>query len=500
MLALVGGLALGMDGLRFEPADILIRDDRIVAIGPVLDFPEDAERLDVSGCCLLPGLINAHTHAHNNLTRGAADNWSLEDLRNYGPALYSRRSPEDHYLSAALGAIEMLKAGCTAAYDQFSMMPAMTSEMIDAVIQAYLDVGIRAVLAPAASDIPFYRAVPGLIDLLPSDLEQYVADLQMAPAENLLTTLRQAIKRWHNHQSGRIRMATAPAIPGECTDGFFHGCMQMTREFGIGLQTHLAETKIQAINAQRRWGKTLVRHLADEGLLGPGFVAGHAVWVTDADIGLMADHGAMVAHNPASNLKLGSGIAPVQEMLERGIIVGIGTDGSMSSDNQNMFEAMRIAALANKVRFPHEPERWIGSRKVWAMVTTAGASVMGASNEIGALLPGYKADIVLLRQHAMYLNPRFDALNSLIYAETGSDVQTVLVDGRVVVRDGKVTTVDEEAIRQRAQTAMDEAIARNSDLWEVSRRMSPFVRSACRACAGAPFLVNRYAVPVGDSG
>lgn len=380
------------------------------------------------------------------------------------------------------------------------MMPTLTAEMIDAVIQAYADVGIRAVLAPSATDIPFYRAVPGLLDLLPPDLQRYVTSVQTAPAEHLLTTIEQAVRRWHNRADGRIRMATSPAIPGECSDEFFHGCTRLAREFGIGLQTHLAETKIQAVNAQRRWGKTLVRHLADEGLLGPGFVAGHAVWVTDEDIGLMAEHGAMVAHNPASNLKLGSGVAPVQEMLERGIVVGIGADGSMSSDNQNMFEAMRIAALVNKVRFPHEPERWIGSRQAWAMATTAGADVLGASGAIGELRPGYKADIILLRQDAMYLRPRFDALNSLVYAETGSDVQTVLVGGRVVVRDGCLTTMNEDDIRRRAQTAMDEAIARNSDLWAVSERMSPFVRSACHACAMAMFPANRYAVPVGDPG
>jgi guanine deaminase len=495
MILVQGGQVLNaaLDGLEFR--DVLITKDTIKAVGRNLKHG-GATVLKAAGMLVLPGLVNAHTHAHNNLTRGSGDNWTLEDLRNHGAALYANRTAEDHYLSAAVGAIEMLKTGCTAAYDQFAAVPAITEEGVEAVVRAYADSGMRAVLAPAATDGVFYRAVPGLIDLLPPDLRRQVEAIEGAPADALLKLKEGSIRRWNNHANGRIRIATAPTIPGECSDAYLQGCMKLAREYGVSLHTHLVETKIQALNAVRRWGKTMVRHLADVGVLGPGFIAGHGVWVTDEDIGLLAQAGAAVAHNPASNLKLGSGIAPVREMLERGIAVGLGSDGSMSSDNQDIFEAMRFAALVNKVRFPHAPERWIGAREVWAMATTGGARVLGLADDIGAIQPGRKADLILLRAASVFLKPTTNPLHALVYAETGASVETVMVAGKVVVEKGRLLTLDEGKIGARAQAAVDRLLVRNRDLKVLAQRLEPFVRSACRACAVDPFPVNRYAVPV----
>lgn len=496
MLAIIGGRILTGSSFTLELADILTDGNKIVAVGPDLAVPSGALRLDASGSILLPGLINAHTHAHNNLTKGIGDNWTLEDLRNYAAAIYSNRTPEEQYLSAAIGAVEMLKTGCTAAYDQFAAFPALTDEGVEAVIRAYSDVGIRAVLAPSCADQVFYRAVPGLLDILPEDLKRAVIAIQPAPAQQLLRLMKAAIQRWDGTAAGRIRLAVAPVIPGECSDEFFSGSVELAHEFGVGLHTHLAETKIQAVSAYNRWGKTLVAHLSEVGALGPKFVGGHGIWITDEDMHLLANSGASIAHNPASNLKLGGGIAPVQEMKESGVIVGIGADGSMSSDNQNMFEAMRFAALVNKVRFPHEPDRWLGSGDVWAMATTDGARVLGMTDDIGAIEVGRKADIVLLKSNSIFLRPMNNAINSLVYAESGSDVETVIVDGHIVVDKGAVTTVDESALRNRAQIALEETLARNTKLWSLAERMTPFVRSACLACAHSHYPVNRYAVQV----
>lgn len=497
MVALIRGAeVLDVAKAVLARADILIEGDAIRKVGPGLPAPPGATIIDGAGRIALPGLVNAHTHAHNNLTRGAGDNWTLEDLRNYAPALYANRTPEEQYLSAAVGAIEMLKTGCTAAYDQFAAIPALTEDGIEAVIRAYADVGMRAVLAPASVDAVFYRAVPGLLELLPPDLRKTVEDIQPAPAERLLKLAENAIRRFDNLAEGRIRIATAPTIPGECSDAFMAGCVRLVREFGVGLHTHLAETKIQALNAHRRWGKSMVRHLAEAGVLGPRFTGGHAIWITDDDIGLLADAGAAVAHNPASNLKLGSGIAPVREMLDRGLTVGLGSDGSMSSDNQDMFEAMRIAALVNKVRFPHDPERWIGARAVFEMATRMGARVLGQADDIGALEAGRKADVVLLRADSIFLKPMNNPLNTLVYAETGASVETVLVGGRVVVDAGRVLTVDEARLRHRAQEAVERTLAANVSLLALAERLTPFVRAACRTCAAAAFPVNRYAAPI----
>jgi guanine deaminase len=171
----------------------------------------------------------------------------------------------------------------------------------------------------------------------------------------------------------------------------------------------------------------------------------------------------------------------------------------MSSDNQDIFEAMRFAAVVNKVRFPHAPERWIGAREVWAMATSGGARVLGLADDIGAIQPGRKADLILLRAASVFLKPTTNPLRALVYAETGASVETVMVGGKLVVENGRVLTLDESKISGRAQAAVDKLVVRNRDLRSLAQRLEPFVRSACRACAAEPFPVNRYAVPLASS-
>ena len=495
-LLIRGGQLLDRTQSVLERADVLIEGERIVAVGPELAAPADAQRLDATGHVVLPGLINAHTHAHNNLTRCLGDNWTLEDLWTHGPALYGGRTAEDQYLSAALGALEMLHTGCTAAFDMFSAVPVPTDDGVEAVVRAYTDVGLRAVLAPMLSDIVFYRVLPDLMDLLPADLRRVVERIDAAPAESLLRLAEDAIRRWDGAASGRIRLGVAPTIPGHCTEALLAGSAGLAREHGVSLQTHTGESKVQAIHGFRRWGKTIVGHLADIGMLGSRFVAGHGVWLTAEDIGLLADAGAAVAHNPASNLKLGSGIAPVREMLDRGVGVGLGTDGSMSSDNQNMFEAMRFAALISTVRFPHEQERWIGARAVWEMATAGSARCLGLAGEVGAVARGCKADLILLRADSVFLRPLNHAVNALVYAETGAAaVTTVLVDGRVVLQDGRVLGVDEERLRARAQSAVERLRAENAGAWTLAEQLTPYVSATCRTAVRTPYPVDYYAAP-----
>jgi cytosine/adenosine deaminase-related metal-dependent hydrolase len=491
-----GGSVLSQDGSSLASADILIEDDRITAVGPHLVAPADARVIDATERIVIPGLINAHTHAHNNLTRGTADRWTLEDLLNNGPALLAGRTPEEQYVSAAIGAVEMLRSGCTAAYDLFMGLPAPTSEGCEAVVRAYADTGMRAVLAPAVADIVFYRTVPDLLDLLPHGLRETVEAIEAAPADGLLRLTEAHVRAWDGHAGGRIRAAVAPTIPGQCSDAFLAGCGRLAREYGVGLHTHLAETKVQATWSQRRWGATIAGQLHEIGLLGQQFTGAHGVWLTSEDIALLAGAGASVVHNPASNLKLGSGIAPVREMLDAGLTVGLGTDGSMSSDNQNLFEAMRFAALVGTVRFAHDTRRWIGAADVWSMASEAGARVLGMADDLGALAPGRKADLVLLRAGSMYLRPLSNPLHSLVYVETGASVETVLVDGRVVVESGRVLTVDEDALRAQAQAMAEQLRDRNPAAWLLAAELTPYIAAACRAAVAVPFAVNRYAAPL----
>jgi 5-methylthioadenosine/S-adenosylhomocysteine deaminase len=494
MLIRGGQVLAGMPAV-LQRVDILIEGDRIATMGAGLTPPSGAQVIEAGDRLVLPGMGNAHTHAHGHLARGRVGSWTLEDLLTYSPANSGFRTPEDEYLSAAIGAIEMLKTGCTSAYDLYIAIPAITDESFEAVVRAYTDVGVRVVLAPAVADVVFHQTVPGLMDLLPADLQRTVKDMQPSPTKGLLDLTERAIRRWHGGADGRIRIGVAPTIPNQATDELLDGCAALAREYGVGFHTHLAESKVQVVESRRRWGKSIVARLADHRVLGPGFVGAHSVWLDDDDLRMLADAGAAVAHNPGSNLRLGVGIAPVREMLDRGVAVGLGTDGSTCADNQNLFEALRIASVISTIRFPHETARWLDADTVWALATTGTARVMGQAGDLGAIAPGRKADLVLLRTDSIFLRPLADPVKALVYAETGASVDTVLVDGRVVLEGGRVTTVDEARIYARAQEAADRQRERAADAWALAGRLAPYVAAACRGAVATPLPINRFAAP-----
>jgi len=482
--------------LSFERMDVLLEGNRIVALGPKLTSPAGAQELNATDYFVLPGLINAHTHAHNNLLKCLGDNWTLEDLLNHRSAVYGNRTVEDQYLSAAIGAIEMLKTGCTAAYDLCAISPVPTDEGVEAVVRAYVDVGMRVVIAPSVSDLSFYETLPGFVELLPIELLRDIHSFIPATKDIILKVTKNAIRRWNGFSGGRIQFGFAPTIPGQCSDTLLKECGRLAREYDVGLHTHLVETKVQALYAWHRWGKSQVAHLSELGLLGPRFVGAHGVWLNEDDIKQLADHGCSIAHNPASNLKLGSGIAPIRELLDSGVNVGLATDGSMSSDNQNMFEALRFAALISKIRFPHQPDLWIGAKAAWQMATTGSAKLLGLADDIGAIEPGRKADLILLRSDSAFLRPMNHPVNALVYAETGADVDTVLVDGRIVLQHGRVVTVDEETLRRRAQESADRLRAENSSATDTAQRLAPYIKKACQTVVTSPYSINRYAAPL----
>jgi guanine deaminase len=495
-LLIRGGQVLAGTPPVLARADVLVDGDRITAVGPAVSAPAGTQTLDATDRIVLPGLGNAHTHAASHLARGRAGNWTLEDLLTNAPANYGFRTTEDEYLSALIGAIEMLKTGCTSAYDLYMAVPAITDEAFEAVVRAYTDVGMRVVLAPAVADVVFYETVPGLLDLLPADLRKTVDAMQAAPTKGLLELTERLIRRWNGAADGRVRIAVSPTIPNQATDEFLDGCARLAREYGVGIHTHLAESKVQAVESQRRAGKSIVARLEDHGVLGPGFVGAHSIWLTDDDIQMLADAGAAVAHNPGSNLRLGAGIAPVREMLDRGVAVGLGTDGSVCADNQNLFEALRIASVVSTVRFPHETSRWLDAATTWALATSGSARVLGAAADLGAIAPGRKADLVLLRANSVFMRPLADAVNALVYAETGAGVDTVLVDGRIVVQGGRVTTIDEDKIYARAQAAAERQHGASGQARALAGQLAPYVAAACRSAVATPMGINRYAAPV----
>jgi guanine deaminase len=290
--------------------------------------------------------------------------------------------------------------------------------------------------------------------------------------------VRQAAADWP-YDSDRVRLGLAPTIPLHCSDDFLRGCAELSATLGLPMQTHLAESRAQAVVGQQRYGHSLVAHLAQLGLLSPRFSVAHAIWVSDADIEQLAAAGVTAIHNPLSNLRLGSGIAPLRRMLERGLAVGLGTDGANTSDTQNLFEAMRLAAGLSRVVDADE-DRWVSGSEVLRMATTGSARALGLGGPpIGRLAPGYAADLVLLDLSQPVYVPLRDTTRQLVHGENGSAVDRVLVGGRLVVDQGRVLTVDEAALRQQAEAAAARLDALSASGRHLSRVLRPWVSRFC---------------------
>jgi 5-methylthioadenosine/S-adenosylhomocysteine deaminase len=486
-----GGRVLTAGQLSGAHADILIEDDTILAVlAPGESVGDDARRIDASDRLLIPGLVNAHTHATVNLSKAVADRWSLELLLNAYPWTAGGRTLEYKYLSAYIGAVEMVRKGCTACYDLVAEIPVPSVEGIEAVARAYNDVGIRAAIAPMMADVSFYRAIPGLLDAMPPPLRERAAAITPATRGGALATCRQLLDKW-SWDRDRLRPALGPTIPHHCTGEFIIGCRDLAREHGIGVQMHVAESKVQAVVGVKRYGTTLVGHLQKLGLLGTNFTAAHAVWLDDDDIGRLADAGASVAHNPGSNLKLGSGLAATRKLRDRGVTFGIGTDGCTSSDNLNVFEAMRMAAFGSRVQGP-DPRQWLTAVEVFEAATIGGARALGMERQIGRLAPGYKADVVFLDLTSINYVPLNEPLLHVVFCEDGTGIDRVMIGGKMVVQDGRVVGVDMAKLARAAADATARLAEVNANARAFAQALEPVVLDYCVGLARQPYPVHRW--------
>lgn len=491
MLVIHGGRVLRPDTFECSVADLVVEGDMIrdiVAPGTVQDA--SAQRIDATDRVLIPGLVNGHNHAQTSLAKGLFDRYTLELYLNAVPWATGRRTLEDKYLSAVIGAAEMVRKGCTAAYDMFAEFPLPTIDGVGAVARAYADVGMRASVATMMADRSFYEAVPGLIDALPEALRETALKVKYAPHEEAIAACRAIVAGW-NLDRDLVRPALGPTIPHHCTDAFLTASRDLAKEYGLGMQMHVGESKMQAIVAQKRYGRTLVGHLDSLGLLGPHFCVAHGVWLDDDDRSRLADHGASISHNPGSNLKLGSGIADFRAMLDGKINVAVGTDGTASSDNLNVFEAMRLAAYLSRVQEHHPTERWVSAREAFHAATEGGAKALGFSN-IGRLQPGYKADVVFIDLGALHYVPLNDFVQQLVFAEDGTGVDSVMIGGRLVLEHGRLTTVDLARIRHQAEEAVARLAAANSEAKATCDLLAPLVGQYCSGLAATPYHVHRF--------
>ena len=476
-MILIHGATVLTPAFEGQALDVLVDQDTISDVVPRGSIKgEGMERVDAAGRALMPGLVNGHNHAQTHLAKGSFDRYNLETYLNAQPGVSGRRTLEDKYLSALIGAAEMVRKGCTAGYDMFAEFPLPTAEGVEAVALAYEDAGMRAAIAPMMADRSFYEAIPGLAEALPEPLRSQALKARYAPYKETLSSIQDLLKNWKFDRNA-IRPALGPTIPHHCSDEFLVACRDLAKELDVGIQMHVAESKLQAVVAQKVYGATLVSHLSALGLLNEKFCVAHGVWLEEDDRKRLADAGCSVSHNPGSNLKLGSGIADMRAMLDRGLNVAIGTDGSASSDNLNAFEAMRLASYVSRVK-GHPPERWVSAREALRAATEGGARALGF-DKLGRIEKGWKADLVLLDLSALHYIPLNDLASQIVFGEDGTGVESVMAGGRWVMRDRKLLTVDVEALKRKAEEAVARLSAANTEAKALGEKLHPYVGHFC---------------------
>ncbi len=493
-LLLRGGRLLDAATRSAPFTDLLLTNGVITQRGePGFAAPPDVPVFDASGLLLHAGLINGHTHGSTNLAKATHDRWSLELLLNGAPGWAANQTLAQKALNTTLGAVEMLQKGCTSCYDLTFGFPLVTVDELIAIGQAYVNAGMRAVVAPMLQDISFYKAIPGLYDMLPEHLRQ---QLDAGPGDTgfILRQMEEALQRWP-HDTSQVQLGIAPTIPLHCSDELTRGCAQLAAKYNAPLQSHVAESKVQAVAALQRWGHSLTAHFEQLGMLGPSFTVAHGVWLDDDDMRRLAAHGSSVSHNPGSNMRLGAGIADSRRMLELGVNLAIGTDGALCADNQNMYEAMRYASMVSNVRGP-DYTRWLTAPEVFSAATVGGARATGF-HKAGQLAVGHVADIVFLDLHAINWIPFNDPANQVVLTEDATSVRHVMVGGQWVVEHGRHVRSDLAQLAQQAQAAVAELSVANAQGTYLADALEQAVGSFCIGLCRSPFHVHRYGGPLG---
>jgi 5-methylthioadenosine/S-adenosylhomocysteine deaminase len=485
------------------PSDVLVRGSRIAAIGKVQP-PDDVRIIDGHGHHLLvPGLINAHFHSPANHLKGALASLPLELFMLFeSPADdFLRPSPREAYLRTMLAALEMLRCGTTAVQDDAFVMPGPEPDIIDAVMQAYLDCGIRASVAldqpelAEADKLPFLADIAA--DIAPGDLRRLVHAPAAMPRSELLEMYGYLFSRWHGAAGGRLRAAVSISAPQRVSVEYFQALDELSREYQVPLYAHMLETKTQRVLATeqpRFTGRSIVRYTADLGLLTGRTNVIHAVWVDDADLDLIAASGAVVAHNPVSNLRLGSGVMPFRAIRNRGIPVALGVDEAICNDAVDMWNVVKTAGLIHNVS-GLDSDLWPRATEVLDALWQGGAAAMLRTGELGEVSEGRLADLALLDLHSPAFTPLNDIPGQLVYCESGTSVVLTMVDGSIVAEHGVVTSVDEAALLDEARdhfAAKRPALQRSN---AGAERLVPMYQAMVRKAASIDVGMSRWVGP-----
>ena len=430
-ILICGATVLPMTASQTEPSkyytgDVGIADGRISFVGPSEAVREQVEAfrqihagdlIELQGAdrILMPGLINLHNHVSMTLLRGYADDMALMPWLNERIWPFeAKMTAEDVYWGARLGIAEMLLGGTTTFVDMYWHA--------DEVIRAAQEMGIRGVICPTFVG----------------------ANYDVFEAEALRILQSPTLKT-----DERIQVRIAPHAPYTCPPDTLHRALALCERFGVGIHTHVSETQDEQRIIRETYGKTPTEYLRDVGMFDYPTLAAHCVYLSESDMDIFARYGVSVSHNPHSNMKLASGVAPVTRMLERGLTVGFGTDGPSSNNNLDMWEEMRTASLLQKVS-TGDPCA-LSAYETLQMATVGGAKALGMEGELGVVAPGARADLLLVDTRRAHMTPGHDWVANLVYSAKTSDVDTVIVQGEIRVREGVLCGDDLSDLRRQVQ-------------------------------------------------
>jgi 5-methylthioadenosine/S-adenosylhomocysteine deaminase len=425
-----GGQIVGADSALAE-ADILIEHGEITRVGAGSGAPNGVEHLDATGMVVFPGLINAHMHSGENFNPGLYENLPL-DLWFVHSHQVTRTEPlsaDGIYARTMLGAVLMLRSGTTGCVDFLYEAPEITLETLEPVVQAYRDVGMRATILLGVADKPFTESLP-----LTNGEGVAAGEAEPPSLGRIMELAYSAVDRFHEPER-LIGIGLGPSAPQRCSHELLEQTLDLARTRNLVWQTHVLETKSQAFSSRRWHGKSFVELLADREMLGPESTLVHTVWLSDRDIELMADTRTTAVHCLLSNLRLGDGVARLPALRDAGVRVALGTDGRGCDETLDMLELAKMTALVHKAR-GGDFRRWPTAAEALDMCTRAASICTGHGERLGRIETGALGDLILLPVDSPALTPLHDPVRQLVYGAPSSDVRTVVVAGRVVVREG----------------------------------------------------------------
>jgi 5-methylthioadenosine/S-adenosylhomocysteine deaminase len=500
LLLIRGGRVYDHNGDVDDPSvrDLVIQGSRIVSVTAPDDDRELKERIvrqarviEARGKLVIPGFVNSHYHSYDVLAKGLLEDmpfdvWALHSQ----PAYFGPRSKAELRIRTLLGALECIRNGITTLQDMNSLVP-QDEETLDVILNAYAEIGIRVVFSIAVRDVGALDIAP----FLPPDVsEAAMAIIRGASkdAREEIAFVERQIKRL-TPLPPRLTWGLSPSGPQRSSRALLEGVSDLAQRFGLPIFTHVYETKAQTAKARAIYGEhagSMIRYLAHVGLLTPRTTIAHGVWLTRDEIAIMAEHRAGVAHNPISNLKLKSGVAPMHAAMQAGVRVALGCDNCSCGDCQSMFQAMKMFCLLAAVTDSNPT----GVRAADAIkaATLGGAQAMNLEGEIGALRAGMKADLVVIDLDDVAWQPLNSVARQLVFSEAGRGVETTIVDGEIVMFERRIATIDEAALRDELASLMPTFRRDFANVAEANRPAIPYLLAANERLKSHDVGINRF--------